>query len=131
MSEGVSLLAKDLQGTVLIYDATGKLVDTVRSGMSTQVNGVKLTVLDVVGSTGLQIKADPGVPIVYAGFALLMLGVVMSYFSHSQIWALQTDGCLYVGGKTNRAQVAFEQEVLQILERLSSQQKIEEKAIAS
>ncbi|RUR78278.1 cytochrome c biogenesis protein [Chlorogloeopsis fritschii PCC 9212] len=131
LSEGVSLLAKDLQGTVLIYDATGKLVDTVRSGMSTQVNGVKLTVLDVVGSTGLQIKADPGVPIVYAGFALLMLGVVMSYFSHSQIWALQTDGCLYVGGKTNRAQVAFEQEVLQILERLSSQQKIEEKAIAS
>jgi cytochrome c biogenesis protein len=122
LSEGVSLLAKDLQGTVLIYDTAGKLVDTVHSGMSTQVNKVNLTVLDVIGSTGLQIKADPGVPIVYAGFFLLMLGVVASYFSHSQVWALQQDDRLYVGGKTNRAQVAFEQEMLQILANVDNQQ---------
>ncbi|MCC5614141.1 cytochrome c biogenesis protein [Nostoc sp. CHAB 5836] len=127
LSEGVSLLAKDLQGMVLIYDATGKLVDTVRAGMFTEVNGVKLKILDVIGSTGLQIKADPGIPIVYSGFGLLMLGVVMSYFSHSQVWALQKGDRLYVGGKTNRAQVAFEQEVLEILDRLSSQPKGEEK----
>ena len=130
LSQGVSLLAKDLQGMVLIYDPTGKLVDTVRAGMSTEVNGVKLKVLDVIGSTGLQIKADPGIPIVYSGFGLLMLGVVMSYFSHSQIWALQKRDRLYVGGKTNRAQVAFEQEVLEILDRLSSQPKGEEKEAA-
>lgn len=130
LSEGVSLLAKDLQGMVLIYDPTGKLVDTVRAGMSTQVNGVKLKILDVIGSTGLQIKADPGIPIVYSGFGLLMLGVVMSYFSHSQIWALQKGDRLYVGGKTNRAQVAFEQEVLEILDWLSSQPKGEEKETA-
>lgn len=130
LSEGVSLLAKDLQGMVLVYDVTGKLVDTVRAGMFTKVNGVKLKILDVVGSTGLQIKADPGIPIVYTGFGLLMLGVVMSYFSHSQIWALQKGDRLYVGGKTNRAQVAFEQEVLEILDRLSSQPKGEEKETA-
>ncbi|MDZ8224315.1 cytochrome c biogenesis protein [Nostoc sp. ChiVER01] len=130
LSEGVSLLAKDLQGMVLIYDPAGKLVDTVRAGMSTQVNGVKLKILDIIGSTGLQIKADPGIPIVYSGFGLLMLGVVMSYFSHSQIWALQKGDRLYVGGKTNRAQVAFEQEVLEILDRLSSQPKGEDKEAA-
>ncbi|AVH69036.1 cytochrome c biogenesis protein [Nostoc sp. 'Lobaria pulmonaria (5183) cyanobiont'] len=130
LSEGVSLLAKDLQGMVLVYDVTGKLVDTVRAGMFTEVNGVKLKILDVIGSTGLQIKADPGIPIVYTGFGLLMLGVVMSYFSHSQIWALQKGDRLYVGGKTNRAQVAFEQEVLEILDRLSSQPKGEEKETA-
>ncbi|QIR38062.1 cytochrome c biogenesis protein [Tolypothrix sp. PCC 7910] len=120
LSEGVSLIAKDLQGMVLIYDATGKLIDTVRAGMSTQVNGVTLKILEVIGSTGLQIKADPGIPIVYTGFALLMLGVVMSYFSHSQIWALQKGDRLFVGGKTNRAQVAFEQQVLEILDNLSN-----------
>ncbi|AUT03146.1 cytochrome C biogenesis protein CcsB [Nostoc sp. CENA543] len=120
LSEGVSLLAKDLQGMVLIYDAQGKLVDTVRTGMSTQVNGITLKIVDVVGSTGLQIKADPGIPIVYVGFAVLMLGTVMSYFSHSQIWALKTGDRLYIGGKTNRAQVAFESEVLEILDSLSA-----------
>jgi cytochrome c biogenesis protein len=121
LSEGVSLLARDLQGTLLVYDAAGKLVSTVRSGMATEVNGITLKIVDVIGSTGLQIKADPGIPLVYTGFGLLMLGVIMSYVSHSQIWALQKDGRFYLGGRTNRAQVAFEREVIEILDQLSSQ----------
>jgi cytochrome c biogenesis protein len=131
LSAGVSLIARDLQKTLLIYDSTGKLVSTVRAGASTEVNGVTLKVLDVIGSTGLQIKADPGIPIVYTGFALLMLGVVMSYFSHSQIWALQKGDRLYVGGKTNRAQVAFEQEVLDLLDQLSSPTPSEQPSIVT
>jgi cytochrome c biogenesis protein len=118
LSQGVSLLARDLQGTLLVYDATGKLVSTVRAGMATAVNGVNLKIVDVIGSTGLQIKADPGIPLVYTGFGLLMLGVLMSYVSHSQIWALQKDGRFYVGGRTNRAQVAFEREVIEVLDHL-------------
>ncbi|HEY9607175.1 MAG TPA: cytochrome c biogenesis protein [Allocoleopsis sp.] len=119
LSEGASLLAKDLQGTLLVYDAKGKLVSTVRSGMATEVNGITLRVVDVIGSTGLQIKSDPGIPIVYTGFGLLMLSVMMSYVSHSQIWALQKGDKLYVGGRTNRAQVTFEREVIEILDQLS------------
>ncbi len=120
LSQGVSLLARDLQGTLLVYDASGKLVSTVRSGMATQVNGITLKIVDVIGSTGLQIKADPGIPFVYTGFGLLMLGVIMSYVSHSQIWALQKDGRFYVGGRTNRAQVAFEREVIEVLDQLAT-----------
>lgn len=119
LSEGASILAKDLQGTLLVYDATGKLVSTVRPGMATEVNGITLRVTDIIGSTGLQIKADPGIPIVYTGFGLLMLGVIMSYVSHSQIWSLQKGEQFYVGGRTNRAQVAFEREVIEILDQLS------------
>jgi cytochrome c biogenesis protein len=126
LSEGVSLLARDLQGTMLVYDAKGKLVSTVRAGMATEVNGVTLSLKNVIGSTGLQIKADPGIPLVYSGFGLLMLGVIMSYVSHSQIWALQKDGRFYVGGRTNRAQVAFEREVLEVLEQLNAQKSGEE-----
>lgn len=120
LSEGISLVTKDLQGTLLIYDSTGKLISTVRTGMTTEVNGVNLKILEVIGSTGLQIKADPGIPIVYAGFGLLMLGVIMSYISHSQIWALETDGKLYLGGRTNRAQVAFEREIIDVLQELKT-----------
>ena len=119
LSEGISLLAKDLQGTLLIYDPKGKLISTLRPGMATEVNGVTLRIKDIIGSTGLQIKADPGIPMVYTGFGLLMVGVMMSYVSHSQIWALQKGDYFYVGGRTNRAQVAFEREVIEILDQLN------------
>ncbi len=118
LSEGISLVAKDLQGTMFLYDMQGKLISAVRPNMPVEVNGVTVKILDLIGSTGLQIKADPGVPFVYLGFALLMIGVVMSYVSFSQIWALQEGDRYFIGGKTNRAQVTFEKEIYQILEQL-------------
>jgi cytochrome c biogenesis protein len=118
LSDGVSLIAKDLQGLLLVYDLKGNLISTVRQGMSVDIHGVKLSIANIIGSTGLQIKADPGVPIVYVGFGLMMLGVMMSYISHSQIWGLQQDGNVYIGGRTNRAQVTFEREFLALLDQL-------------
>jgi len=118
LSEGVSLITKDLQGTLFIYNQTGDLISAVRPGMTKEINGVKVKIHELLGSTGLQIKADPGVPIVYTGFALLMLGVVMSYVSHSQIWALQQGDRFYFGGKTNRAQVVFEQELMEVIAQI-------------
>ena len=119
MSSGVSMLIKDLQGTALIYNQQGELTSAIRIGQSVEVDGIQIKLIDLIGSTGLQIKADPGVPIVYTGFALLMLGVVMSYFSHSQIWALEQDQ-LYFGAKTNRAQVSFEREMLAVIDDLAA-----------
>ena len=70
MSDGVSLVATDLQGTLLVYDNDGQLISTVRKGMATEVNGIQLSIVDIIGSTGLQIKADPGIPAVYLGLGI-------------------------------------------------------------
>ncbi|MEB3233411.1 MAG: cytochrome c biogenesis protein [Leptolyngbyaceae bacterium] len=118
LSSGVAVVAKDLQGTVLVYGTDGQLVSILREGFSVEVDSVNLTLVQILGSTGLQIKADPGIPIVYTGFALLMIGVVMSYVSHSQIWVLRTPSQLYIGGRTNRAQVTFERELIGLLNSL-------------
>ncbi|NJR67264.1 MAG: cytochrome c biogenesis protein [Synechococcales cyanobacterium CRU_2_2] len=122
MSEGVSLVAKDLQGTMLIYGADGKLIGTVRKGMATDIpvagKPLRLTLVDIMGSTGLQIKADPGIPLVYLGFGLLMVSTLMSYVSHAQVWALREGDRCYIGGRTNRAQVTFERELVEMVETL-------------
>ncbi len=125
LSQGVSLLARDLQGTLLVYDGAGELIGAVREGGSIDIDGIDLQVQELIGATGLQIKADPGVPIVYTGFALLMLGVAMSYASHSQIWALEQGDRFYLGGRTNRAQVSFERELLGVLDELKAQRASE------
>jgi cytochrome c biogenesis protein len=118
MSAGVALIARDLQGTVVVYDTAGKLVGSFRNGMKLTVEGVELSLIDIIGSTGLQIKADPGIPYVYTGFGLLMLSVMLSYISHSQVWGLVEGGTLYVGGRTNRAQITFERELVEILNQI-------------
>jgi cytochrome c biogenesis protein len=129
MSQGLTLLLPDLQGTALLYDTEGQWMGSLRQGMSLALDEVApqhfpkpltLYLDEVIGATGLQIKSDPGIPAVYLGFGLLMVGVVMSYFSYSQIWALQTETGLYLGGKTNRALVTFERE----FDRLVEQQKV-------
>lgn len=38
-----------------------------------QVEGMELLIEDMVGATGLELKSDPGVPFVYAGFAGMMV----------------------------------------------------------
>lgn len=129
MSQGLTLLLPDLQGTALLYDTEGQWMGSLRQGMSLALdeiapqrfpNPLTLHLDEVIGATGLQIKSDPGIPAVYLGFGLLMVGVVMSYFSYSQVWALQTETGLYLGGKTNRALVTFERE----FDRLVEQQKV-------
>ena len=44
-----------------------------------QVEGMQLVVDDLVGSTGLELKVDPGVPYVYAGFAGQPFPLLLAY----------------------------------------------------
>lgn len=66
---GVTILARDFQ-VVTLYDADGTFAGAHRIGSSNsiEIEGMKIHVDGAVGATGLQLKADPGVPLVYAGF---------------------------------------------------------------
>ncbi|KAF3435625.1 hypothetical protein FNV43_RR22716 [Rhamnella rubrinervis] len=117
--KGISMLARDLQSVVL-YDQEGKFVGVRRpnSKLPIDIDGTKIVVVDAIGSSGLDLKTDPGVPIVYAGFGALMLTTCISYLSHSQIWALQDGTAVIVGGKTNRAKAEFPDEMDHLLNQI-------------
>jgi cytochrome c biogenesis protein len=66
---GVSLIARDLQ-TIAFYDSKGTFVGVRRpgSGKAIEVEGMSVVVDAILCSSGLELKSDPGVPLVYAGF---------------------------------------------------------------
>ncbi|KAG6761488.1 hypothetical protein POTOM_034712 [Populus tomentosa] len=117
--KGISMLARDLQSIVL-YDQEGKFVGVRRpnSKLPIDIDGMQIIIEDAIGSSGLELKTDPGVPVVYAGFGALMLTTCLSYLSHSQIWALQDGTAVIVGGKTNRAKAEFQYEINLLLDKV-------------
>ena len=124
--KGISILARDLQ-TVAFYDQEGNFVGVRRPGSkkAIEVDKVNIVLDDLIGSTGLELKADPGVPVVYAGFGGLMLTTIISYLSHSQVWALQDGTWLVVGGKSNRAKLEFERELNELLDLVPEVKSLE------
>ncbi|GMY05867.1 cytochrome c biogenesis protein CCS1, chloroplastic isoform X1 [Fagus crenata] len=117
--KGISMLARDLQ-SIVIYDLEGKFSGVRRPGskLPIDIDGTRIVIVDAIGSSGLNLKTDPGVPIVYAGFGALMLTTCISFLSHSQIWALQDGTTVIVGGKTNRAKAEFPEEMNRLLDRV-------------
>ena len=74
-----------------------------------------ITLLEIISSTGLQIKTDPGIPIIYLGFFFLMISTLISYITYSQIWIIQKNQQIFIGGTTNRAIFDFELEFFKFI----------------
>ena len=120
--KGISLVARDFQ-SVAIYDSKGAFVGVRRptSKKPIDVDNISLVVEEISGATGLELKTDPGVPFVYAGFAGLLVTSFLSLLSHSQVWGVQkNDGnkVLYVSGTSNRGKEEFRVEFDQVLDEL-------------
>ncbi|CAM0876460.1 unnamed protein product [Alopecurus aequalis] len=128
--KGISMLARDLQSIVL-YDQDGKFAGVRRpsSKLPIEINGNEILIEDAIGSTGLDLKTDPGIPVVYAGFGALMLTTCISYLSHAQLWALQDGTTVVVGGKSNRAKIEFSDEMNRLLNKVPELISVNEKTV--
>nr|YP_009315249.1 Cytochrome c biogenesis protein ccs1 [Yamadaella caenomyce]SCW23704.1 Cytochrome c biogenesis protein ccs1 [Yamadaella caenomyce] len=79
------------------------------------IDNIQIQILGIITSTGLQIKGDQGINIVYLGFGMLMISTIVSYISFSQIWLVHDFKSLHIYGKTNRGTLEFEQEVCELI----------------
>merc|ERR1719316_265841 len=102
--KGLTLLAQDLQGT-LVYNPDGSFLGVGRPGGKVlPLPGLTggLEVLGLTGSSGIELKADPGVPLVYVGFGALMLTTALSLGDFSEVWAAEDGDAVNLGGRANR-----------------------------
>ena len=113
-NEGIIAIIDNLEGYCSIYNEIGQFLGNVE--LNETVNFKRsLTLLEILSSTGLQIKTDPGIPIIYIGFFFLMLSTLVSYITYSQIWIIQKNRKLFIGGTTTRAIFDFELEFFKFI----------------
>mmetsp|Transcript_6 Transcript_6/g.17 ORF Transcript_6/g.17 Transcript_6/m.17 type:complete len:422 (-) Transcript_6:1312-2577(-) len=114
LKTGVTVLVDNLEGYASIYNDTGTFLGNLELNETFNSN-FPITLTDIISSTGLQIKSDPGIPLIYAGFFLLMVSTLISYITYSQIWIIQYNRQVFVGGTTNRATFDFELEFFELI----------------
>jgi cytochrome c biogenesis protein len=107
------------QGPATVFDADGQQIARLQpGGPAAEVKGLPMRVDSVLPASGLLLKRDPGVPLVYLGFAVLLVGGGLSLVATRQLWAIAADGTLSVGGLCNRNLAAFANELPQLVQQV-------------
>jgi cytochrome c biogenesis protein len=100
-----TLVFDQLQNIVFIYDEKGNFLSIKNIGDSISSN---FLFIDILPSTGLLIKYDPSITIIYLGFALLMVTACLSYLPYTQIWICNQKNNCWIGSSTNRGKIQLE-----------------------
>lgn len=108
----VLFLITNLNGKILVSDTSGLFVKEISLGQRFYINSLPISIENIIASTGLQIKFDPGIPLVYSGFFMMIVSTFISYLSYSQIWIYRNTNFLEFFGSTNRAVLFLEQDII-------------------
>ena len=114
LNDGIITIIDNLEGYCSIYNKNGQFFGNIELNETINFQA-PINLVEIISSTGLQIKTDPGIPIIYLGFFLLMLSTLISYSTYSQIWIIQKNKQIFIGGTTNRAVFEFELEFFKLL----------------
>jgi len=113
-NDGLILIINNLEGYCSIYNNRGEFLGNLE--LNEMVNITEyMTLVEIISSTGLQIKVDPGIPLIYLGFFFLMISTLISYITYSQVWMIKKYEKIFIGGTTNRAVFEFELEFLKLV----------------
>jgi cytochrome c biogenesis protein len=116
-----TLLFDQLQNTFLIYDENGTFLKLNTIG---ELIDKESFVLDILPSTGLLIKYDPSIGLIYFGFGILMITTCLSYLPYTQIWVFYQAKNSWIGGITNRGKIQIEIEFENLIRSIENSKKI-------
>ena len=114
LKKGIIILINNLEGFCSIYNNYGKFIGNLELNEPFSTN-FPIILIDIISSTGLQIKLDPGIPLIYTGFFFLMISTIISYITYSQLWIIQDKTKIIIGGNTNRGTFGFELEFFKLI----------------
>ena len=113
-----TIIVDQAQNTCLVYDEKGEFISIKNIGDYIDDN---LVIIDLLPSTGLLIKYDPSIPIIYAGFGLLMITSCLSYLPYTQIWVFNNETKIWIGAMTNRGKIQLEVEFENLIRMIENE----------
>jgi cytochrome c biogenesis protein len=100
-----TLVFDQLENIVLVYNDQGEFLNRINLG---EKISEELIFIDLLPSTGLLIKYDPSIGMIYLGFGLLMITAILSYLPYTQIWIVNKQKKCWIGSTTNRGKIQLE-----------------------
>jgi len=113
-----TIILNNLDNTCILYDGKGNYIGVKNSG---ELLDEELIWIDTISATGLLIKYDPSIPIIYLGFALLMITTALSYLPYTQLWIFHQKNTSWIGGSTNRGKIQLEIEFENLIRYIENQ----------
>ena len=108
-------------GPVKIFDIDDfSEKDIYLNTKESKVNTSDIKLIKIVPSSGLIIKSDPSIPIIYCSFVLILIGASLSLIPTKRIWILKDNSSknYYMGGLCNKNLSGFELEFNQLSEKI-------------
>ena len=120
---GYTISNPTIRGKTIVYDTNGKFLGESEFDEPLEAQK-KIRLCDFITATGIQVKSDPGIPLIYIGFFFLIISIVTSYISYSQIWLTRGPNNSLIGGRTNRSKIHFDFEILNIILKFQKSKKM-------
>nr|QCI04934.1 cytochrome c biogenesis protein ccs1 [Callithamnion tetricum] len=109
--QSLIFLIFNLKDPILIYDEFGQNIEALDINNNLVIHNNSFNIQGILVSTGLQIKVDPGIRLIYFGFLIIMISTVFSYISYCQIWVNMNSNVLDINGSVNRGMLHFEEDL--------------------
>lgn len=102
-----------------------KLLTEIPLNQETHLGSVSVKYAGSIAQTGLQYKCDPGLPVVYVAFALIIAGISLAAIPHRQVWAKfdqptmnneNSPLIITIGGTTKKGKQSFAKQIASLAE---------------
>ncbi len=121
-AEPVLFSVSNEKGPVQVFDGDGQLIASLMpGGRAKEIKGSSIRIIDVLPASGLLLKRDPGIPLVYASFAITLIGGALSVLSTQQLWVIADadNRFIHLGGLSNRNLAGLANEMPNFVEIIS------------
>jgi cytochrome c biogenesis protein len=116
-NENRTIIFDQLENNFLVYDEEGNFLKVANIGDTINNN---LILLEIIPATGLQIKYDPSILLIYFGFGLLMITSCLSYLPYNQLWIFNNRNISWIGSSTNRGKIKLEIEFENLIREIEN-----------